>query len=89
MSDTQQSHGPLGKKVVAPEPAPKPDEYEFKVSHGTPVYRNKRTGQLQTNAPTPILPPAPDPFKHMHEILKRAREAQEDDGFEMNFWGAM
>ena len=88
MSDTQQSHGQLGKKVVAPEPAPKPDEYEFKVSHGTPVYRNKRTGQLQTNAPSQNLPPVNSPaIDFILEVIAKNRQEQEDDGFSVGEFG--
>lgn len=78
---------PLGAPIRTPEKE-KPDEYEFKVVHGQSVWKNKRTGQLQTNNPVPIIPPVFNPFEHMREILKKAQQDQEDDGFPMEFYGA-
>lgn len=48
---------PLGAPIQPPSVA-KPDEWEDKIVHGTRVYRNKRTGLLQTDPPKtpPVIP---------------------------------
>lgn len=76
----------LGKRV---EPIPVgdvvEDEYE---PHDTPngrMWRNTRTKQLRTDKPAPKV----DPFEHMREVLRRAQQQQEDDGFPVAFWGVM
>ncbi len=69
----------LGKKVVAPTP-PKEDVIERTESGLWRV-----NGKLQTNPPQPKH----DPFKNMREVLRRAQQAQEDDGLDITFMGWM
>ena len=79
---------PLGKPVRAPEPAPKPDEWERKVSHGTSVWKNKTTGRIQTDPPPkPPPPPVKQPLEHMVETIQKSRQQQEDDGFSVGEFG--
>ena len=82
----------LGKKVTPPT-VENGDEYErFIGQHGDRLMRNKRTGAVESATPRrinvePKPPPPVDPFEHLMEVIKKAQEQQEEDGYPNIYWG--
>lgn len=78
---------PLGAPIRAPEPAPARDEYERKTAHGINVWKNKRTGMIQTDPPPVPCAPAKQPLEHMVDTIQKSRQQQEEDGFPVQEYG--
>lgn len=91
----------LGRKVPRDPSTEVEDEYEPINANGT-IWRNKRTGQLETQitpkgpqyapVPTPAVPDPPittEQWDAMIAGLPEAIKRQIDDGYDLNLWGIM